>query len=177
MCCFIIIFIALLFQLQFSTMNSQPEAGELKKGASSQPSTSRRHSSTGSRSPGAGPISPSIRTPLAVGRFGVGELPMPVFSLESAGVMPTGGIDHSVKLETAERAEKVIKTGVVCFLLCASNSLEMKTFPPLHCKIFLFVFVSQMLNVLYSPEKERCFTSALQLQDNNRQVDHVIFFF
>ena len=28
--------------------------------------------------------------------------------------MPTGGIDHSVKLNTEERAEKVVKVGVVC---------------------------------------------------------------
>lgn len=58
--------------------------------------------------------------PTPTGNFGVGELPLPVFSLESAGVMPTGSIDHSVKLSTAERAEKVIKVGVVCFTACTN---------------------------------------------------------
>ena len=48
------------------------------------------------------------------GPFGVGELPMPCFSLESAGVMPTGSLDLTVKLNVSERAEKVIKVGVVC---------------------------------------------------------------
>lgn len=42
---------------------------------------------------------------------------MPKFSLESAGVMPSGGVDDSVKLSMKERAEKVIKVGVVCLLL------------------------------------------------------------
>ena len=39
---------------------------------------------------------------------------MPRFSLESAGVMPSGGLDNSMKLSMSERAEKVIKVGVVC---------------------------------------------------------------
>lgn len=63
---------------------------------------------------------PSSAQPAATGKFGIGELPMPLFSLESVGVMPTGGVDHSVKLNTAERAEKVIKVGVVCFTAYAS---------------------------------------------------------
>lgn len=39
---------------------------------------------------------------------------MPCFSLESAGVMPSGSIDDSVELKVSDRVEKVIKVGVVC---------------------------------------------------------------
>jgi len=59
-------------------------------------------------------LAPLSQSPIATPRFGVGELPLPSFSLESSGVMPTGGIDKSIKLATAERCEKVINVGVVC---------------------------------------------------------------
>lgn len=48
---------------------------------------------------------------------------MPRFSLESAGIMPSGGLDNAMKLSMSERAEKVIKVGVVCVLCFASRVL------------------------------------------------------
>lgn len=61
-----------------------------------------------------------LQAPKKSNTLGVGDLPLPCFSLESAGVMPTGSIDDSVKLSTSDRAEKVIKIGVVCsfFVFC-----------------------------------------------------------
>lgn len=37
--------------------------------------------------------------------------------------MPTGSIDNSVKLNMAERAEKVIKVGVVCVISLLASSI------------------------------------------------------
>lgn len=40
---------------------------------------------------------------------GVGELAMPYFSSESAGIAPNGAIDYSMPLDTNERSEKKVR--------------------------------------------------------------------
>ncbi|XP_067938871.1 band 4.1-like protein 3 isoform X3 [Watersipora subatra] len=55
------------------------------------------------------------------GKFGPGELPIPAFSTESAGVMPTGGMDDSVELKTSDRVEKPPTVATTCMKFAGSS--------------------------------------------------------